>query len=645
MSIQIIEIVLYSHDGRIRQLPFRTGKVNVITGASKTGKSALIDIVDYCLGSGTCRVPDGILRSAVSWFGLRLKLLDGEAFVARKCPPRTSNASEECFLVAGAVVETPGFEAVHRNTNSAGVIGTASGWCGIKENIHNPPEAQTRSPLAATIRHGLMLCFQPQDEIIRRAQLFHATDDHWKAQALVDTLPYLLGAVEDDYIRRQEELRRLKTELRLVDRKLAELNALRGEGTGKAGSLLAQARDAGLTTSATSDNWDKLVETLREVERTPLAQVEVPDSGSEEYERLSEQRESLLTDQRHIHNQIAAARSLQTAESGFKVEATEQQARLISIGVFDSDRNHSCPLCSSPLEVGSTIPQAEDVRSSLQQLSAQLESVSRNAPHIEKAISELEEQLGKVRADLGENREAMIAVRQADERLRLVKDDAARKAHILGRLSLYLESMPDQPDTRSHESRAAHLRSEIEVLEGFLSSDVIQERMESIVAILGSEMSEWARELELEHSKCLLRFNLKKLTIVADTPEGPIPMSRMGSGENWVGYHLIGHLALHKWFALQKRPVPRFLFLDQPSQVYFPQEQAVDTSIEELDDDDRRDLSRMFKLIFEAVEAVTPEMQVIITEHADINEGWYRNAVRERWRGGLKLVPDDWPCL
>ena len=178
MSIQIIEIILYSHDGRIRQLPLQTGKVNVITGASKTGKSALIDIVDYCLGSGTCRVPDGILRNAVSWFGLRLKLPEGEAFVARKCPPRTSDASEECFLLAGAVVETPGFEAIYRNTNSAGLVGTASGWCGIKENIHNPPEGQTRSPLAATIRHGLMLCFQPQDEIIRRAQLFHATDDN-----------------------------------------------------------------------------------------------------------------------------------------------------------------------------------------------------------------------------------------------------------------------------------------------------------------------------------------------------------------------------------------------------------------------------------------------------------------------------------
>jgi hypothetical protein len=36
-------------------------------------------------------------------------------------------------------------------------------------------------------------------------------------------------------------------------------------------------------------------------------------------------------------------------------------------------------------------------------------------------------------------------------------------------------------------------------------------------------------------------------------------------------------------------------------------------------------------------------MQVIITEHADINESWFQDAVAERWRQGKKLVPDDWP--
>ena len=157
------------------------------------------------------------------------------------------------------------------------------------------------------------------------------------------------------------------------------------------------------------------------------------------------------------------------------------------------------------------------------------------------------------------------------------------------------------------------------------------------------EMSDWARHLELEHSKYPLRFNLKKLTIVADTSDGPIPMERMGSGENWVGYHLIGHLALHEWFVKYNRPVPRFLFVDQPSQVYFPPEPAEDRSIDDLGNDDRRELRRMLRMLYDAVNQLSPKFQIIITEHADIDEDWYQDSIRERWRGGPKLVPEDWP--
>ena len=64
-------------------------------------------------------------------------------------------------------------------------------------------------------------------------------------------------------------------------------------------------------------------------------------------------------------------------------------------------------------------------------------------------------------------------------------------------------------------------------------------------------------------------------------------------------------------------------------------------------EDDRLAVSRMLKLVFDVVTATSaggaPGMQVIITEHADINEAWFQDAVAERWRQGKKLVPDDWP--
>ena len=55
-----------------------------------------------------------------------------------------------------------------------------------------------------------------------------------------------------------------------------------------------------------------------------------------------------------------------------------------------------------------------------------------------------------------------------------------------------------------------------------------------------------------------------------------------------MGYHVITHLALHKWFAEKNRPVPGLLMFDQPTQVYFPSEPRADRSLEELPDEDRK---------------------------------------------------------
>ena len=119
-------------------------------------------------------------------------------------------------------------------------------------------------------------------------------------------------------------------------------------------------------------------------------------------------------------------------------------------------------------------------------------------------------------------------------------------------------------------------------------------------------------------------------------------MDRMGSGANWLGCHLIAHLALHTWFVRKDRPVPRFLFLDQPSQVYFPAERDVGGSMAVLEDEDRLAVLRIFELIRDVVAVLDGGFQVIVTEHADPTEDWYQASVVERWRNGAALIPSEW---
>jgi hypothetical protein len=642
MSVQILDIVLYSHDGQMRVISLKPGKVNIITGSSQTGKSALSEIIDYCFGSSKCHVGYGPLRLCVAWYGIRLQLTSGQAFIARRSPPPKADSSTEYFISTGKNLKVPDARDVRQTTNLAGAITALTSWVGIRDNLHEPSPGQTRAALSATVRHAVALCLQQQDEIASKKYLFHGTSDNWNAQALKDTLPYLLGAVDDDHVRKKAELRSLREELRVVERRLAELLALRGDGLSKADSILAQARDVGLTQEVTS-TWDNTVSALRGVLNTPLASVDMKFPDGAEFSRLSMERAELLQIQRRIRADVDAARAFSKDEKRFSHEASEQSARLTTIGIFNGhEPGHTCPLCAQHLTKENAPPQMSSLQAALRDMATRIDSVARVEPKIESAINELELRLKDIQQSLTRNRTQMEAVRTANATLSDAHTDAAKKAHVLGRVSLYLESLPDVPDTKVLEEHAASLRVRCKYLEDELSDERVQEQLASIASFLSVRVTKWARELGLEHSEFPMRLDFKRLTLVADTADGVIPMNRIGSGENGVGFHLIAHLAIHQWFALRSRPVPHFIFLDQPSQVYFPADKDVDGSMALVPDEDRQRVRQMFRLIFTAIEEVAPKLQIILIEHADLSDEWFRDSVVERWRGGMKLVPDNW---
>lgn len=170
--------------------------------------------------------------------------------------------------------------------------------------------------------------------------------------------------------------------------------------------------------------------------------------------------------------------------------------------------------------------------------------------------------------------------------------------------------------------------------------------MTSRLNVLATDMTEWAERLGLEHAAGRARIDPVKLTVVVDTEDGPIPLERMGSASNWVGYHLISHFALHRWFAAQGRPVPRFLMLDQPTQAFYPPDvdpnHLTDVATTDLSDDDRRSVEAMFALMRDMVEELAPGLQLIVMDHASLPDPWFRDSILEVWRDGNKLVPAEW---
>lgn len=222
-------------------------------------------------------------------------------------------------------------------------------------------------------------------------------------------------------------------------------------------------------------------------------------------------------------------------------------------------------------------------------------------------------------------------------------------AHVTGRISLFLESLAPNEEIARLEAEYHRLRLMAEDLEKLVGADESNERLNSILNIISMQLMRYIERFEAEFREFPARFNLNNITIVFDLPDRPpVPMSRTGGGENHLAYHLSALLALH-WFSVKyNRPIPRFLLIDQPTQVYFPSEQSymnTDGSVQKTKeaDADLNAVRRLFELLLKFTQEDSPGFQLIVTEHANLSEDWFQDAlVEEPWTKPPALVPEDW---
>lgn len=646
MSFQLHDIVLYGFNGEKRILAINPGQLNIITGASKTGKTSLIEIIDYCMSSSECRIPEGIIRRSVEWVGVRLELEEGQAFIARRLPTSGAQASSDVYYAVGASIIVPDYDLLRQTTNPQALEGLLTTHAGIRSNIHEPPTGQTRSALSAGIRHALLFCFQQQSEIISQRHLFHKQSEPFVPQAIKDVMPYFLGAVTDEHVAKMHQVRQLRRDLKTAEKKIKERESIRGTGLTRAHALLAEAKDMGLYPSGQMpDTWEACVDVLRQVHRMPVEHELELSSVGDEFRELQEEESRLGKELNTIKIQIEAAEALSVDRKGFTEEGAAQVARLRSIELFsevsDESNRPLCPFCHTPLSENA-LPSVNQMQSAIERLSQEVRSVKEHSPQMDEVLQSLRNKLDDIKVRLRSNREALEALQRTKKEIARMRDTISRRSYLLGRIGLYIESLLPIEDDSELRRDIENLKSQIETLEKELSDEVIEDKMQSFIGLMTRDMSGWAQQLQLEFSEFPLRLDMKRLTVVADTADGPVPMYHMGSGANWVGYHLIAHFALHKWFVMKDRPVPGFLFIDQPSQVYFPQDPEIDFGSSRSFDEDREAVTRMYRLAKDVIDYLKGGLQIIVTDHADISESWFQECIIERWRGENKLVPPSW---
>lgn len=642
--MQVINIALYNNNGETRKVIFKPNSLNVITGKSRTGKSAIISIIDYCMGRSSFEIFDGVNREVISWYSVTYLINGKHFFIAKKPPKRDKNSNSEVCLLIGDNLELPNISELHINSNDDGVLYEIERELGFENNSIFRKE-NTSEGYRANLKHAKSFIFLEQHEVANKKVLFHRQDEAHLAQSIKDTFPYFLGAISHERLEKIETLRENKRALKKKESILEQHNNVASQGTTRALQLLSEASDVGLIgrdVVSQDLSLNQCLHLLNDVSNW-LPDEEVLDS----HDDLSILQSMLMEakqEQVEFKEKIAKTRLFEKHHSGHLDNVIERKARLKPIELFDSSKGLECPVCGNCDDKG--VELINSLHNSLEGVQSEIRAITQSSPKLKGYISKLASKENEIQILIDDLQLKIRAILSRRKESVLLKEKNAYISKILGRISLFLESVEEIAPSSELASEIEELKHKIATLNKELDDDTVKDRLSSSLNIINSDMAKYANVLHLEYAKNPYRLDISRLTVFADNAYGSIPMYRQGSAQNWLGCHVIAYLSLHKFFKMRKAPVPSMFLLDQPSQVHFPDLQRYKglegESFNEADAD-IQDVTRLFKLFYDYCKEENANFQIIVTEHANLDDQWFQDSLVELpWRGDRALIPYSW---
>lgn len=446
----------------------------------------------------------------------------------------------------------------------------------------------------------------------------------------------------------ESKLRIEKRNLKLSDKKLEQVYSATNLLHDQAMNLYSEAKVAGVIGSVNENlNTDEIINVLKS---TLLWSPEAVLSDDEnQISFLEGELAQLRQERRNIQMRIDAAKRFSKRAGGYENEATEQMERLASIKALPKNPDNGewqWPFSEQNLALES--PLAEVLLNELKSLDKELRIASSQRPKLDAYQAKLVNEFDKIVYDIKQKEAELSAAIFADEIITQMKSRNNVAAHVVGRISMFLETIFPNENLSELELENKRLKNKVAYLETQIGNDDSNERLTSILNNISAQITRYIQKFEAEFKNFPVRLNLSQLTIIFDRPERPVPMHRTGGGENHLAYHLSALLALHMFAMKNNCPIPHFLLIDQPTQVYFPSEQVykdADGSVQRTEiDADLKAVRRLFELLLEFTKEDAPGFQLIVTEHANLREQWFQDSLVEPpWTKPPALVPEYWP--
>ncbi len=655
MRFQLLEIVLWSRNPNHppRRLKFEVGMTNVITGGSKTGKSAVIPIIDYCLGSDRCAIPVSTIRDSCSWFGIVVDTQEGQKLLARRAPG-DQQSTGDMLMLEGLSVDVPE-SAPEKNITVDAVKRALDRLSGLSNLGFDPTGLSGGFKGRPSFRDMAAFVFQPQNIVANPDVLFYKADTTEHREKLRTIFPYVLGAMTPELLAKQWEMDQVQRDIRRLEREMSVKSQASERWKAELSSWISEARQLGVVAD------DEVIEGRQESElilvlkdavtktsREATVTADAIETSSREASDLDREESSVALHLSEVRARMEKMIRLRETVDEYTGALQKQRERLsLSRWLRELHHEAACPLCGG---------QFKNAQHELDLLCDALADVEASARQMAPVPAAFDRELVQVREEVRRYTDQLQAVRlrrrRLEERSTRASEGAWRGSEVdrfLGRAEQALSMFVSPADNEDTSITMEILRARLAELRGELSEADIRRRVQSALSRVAVFMSRILPSLDNERPDDPVELNLDDLTIRVKGPSGREDnLWEIGSGANWLSYHIAATLALHALFLEQvASPVPGMLVYDQPSQVYFPQTLARESAIgddSKLRDEDVAAVRKVFEAYGHLVSAAKGALQVIVLDHAgrDVWGNVHGVHLVEEWRGGGALVPKSW---
>lgn len=649
MHFQILKLILWpKKDLPPRVLEFAPGMVNVITGASKTGKSAVIPIIDYCLASSKCSIPIGTIRDTCSWFGILIETLEGQKLLARR-EPGDAKQTGDMVLIEGAEIEIP--VVIADKTHSADAVKRKLDQLAGLSQLRINPDTDAGYQSRVSFRDLMAFNFQPQYIVANPLALYYNADSTEHREKLKAIFPYVLGALTPEMLMARWEIDRLSRLVRQAEAGLRAVQSAVRAWQSETDAWLRQAVELGLLpqdTRVPSGDSNLTIDLLRRATqantRASFASIGTIDPSLNRLAELENQEAEAATNLAVLRQRLADVQRLVASGERFGSAIRIQQARLnIAEWLKGKARDTDDPI----VHIAEGREKLDDLVQALSGIEIQL----RSQPNMSDTFDR--ERL-RIRADVENATKTLASLRQEMALLEQRSDEVRRETYrqdqmerFLGRLEQALETFQRADDGSEQAAEIARLNAQINEQKEVYSEAQVRMRTDNALLNVARIAATILPKLDGEWPFTPIEVLVDDLTIRVVHPDRKDYLWEIGSGANWLAYHVAVTLALQHFFrGLPNHPVPGFLVYDQPSQVYFP------TGFEDdgkqrpgrSRDQDIAAVRAVFTAIADEIVGAEGQLQAIVLDHAgpDVWSGLVGLRLAAEWRGDEALVPQSW---